>query len=151
MFFSQGHFLYLKIYFGEIFPSIHLPVVHHISGSIHHVIIVFGTLGGGGRRGVKGQEIAQIYKKFCLSCSISQKPCIIWFSFMVRICKMIISIGFFFPFFKILMFWVIRTEEEGGKRAKNGPKWQKRYIRCTPYLRKHTSFDCRLQYTCVRW
>ena len=69
MLFGQGHFLYLKIYFGEIFPSMHLPVAHHISGNIHHVIIVFGTLGGRGRWGVKGKKITQNYKKFCLSCS----------------------------------------------------------------------------------
>ena len=39
--------------------------------------------------GVKGQNIAQNNKKFCLSCSISKEPCIIWFSFIMHTCKMI--------------------------------------------------------------
>ena len=34
-------------------------------------------------RRVKGQKTVQNDKKLCLSCSISQEPCIIWLSFMV--------------------------------------------------------------------
>ena len=34
-------------------------------------------------------------KKFCLSCFISQEPYIIWLSFMVHWCKMMISPGIF--------------------------------------------------------
>ena len=34
-------------------------------------------------RRVKGQKRVQNDKKLCLSCSISQEPCIIWLSFMV--------------------------------------------------------------------
>ena len=39
--------------------------------------------------------------KSCLSCSISQEPYIIWLSFMVHMCKMTISPGWFF----IFSFW----------------------------------------------
>ena len=53
-------------------------------------------------RGVKWQKMVQINIKFCLSCSISQELYIIWLSFMVHICKMIISPGTFLIFSK---FW----------------------------------------------
>ena len=59
-------------------------------------------------------------RKNCLPCNISQKTYIIWFSFMVHMCKMIISKGIFKIFSK---FWFSRLL--GGKRAKNSPKWQK--------------------------
>ena len=60
-------------------------------------------------RVLKGQKMVQNDKKFCLSLSISQEPCIIWLSFIVHICKMIICSGiFFFHFFKILIFQVVR-------------------------------------------
>ena len=92
-------------------------VMLHISGTIHHMIIIYGTLMENDNisrsfflffkilifwvvRGVKGQKMAQNEKKLCLSCSISQEPYIIWFSFMVHLCKMIISPGVFFFFSK---------------------------------------------------
>ena len=52
----------------------------------------------------------------------------------------------FFCFFKILTFLVVR----GGKRAKNGQKLQK-IMSITLYFRNHTSFNCHLSYTCVKW
>ena len=52
----------------------------------------FGLLGG-----VKGRKTIENDKIFLLH-SISQEPCIIWLSFMVHICKMIISSGVFFIF-----------------------------------------------------
>ena len=59
-------------------------------------------------RGVKRQKTVQNgKKKLCLLRSISQEPYIIWLSFMVQICKMIISPGVSFNF-KILIFWVAR-------------------------------------------
>ena len=58
-------------------------------------------------------------KKFCLLCAISQEPYIIWSSFLVHICKLI-SPGIFFTFSKF-DFWSCCL----GKRAKNGPRWQK--------------------------
>ena len=50
--------------------------------------------------GVKGQKMVQSDKKICLLYSISQESCIIWFSFMELICKMIISPGVLFFFSK---------------------------------------------------
>ena len=91
-------------------------------------------------RGVKGQKIAQNDKKFCLVHFISQGPYIIWLSFMVHLCKMMISPGAFFHFFKILIFWVVR-------RVK-GQKWPRMTGKsvllsalCTLYIRNHTSYD----------
>ena len=57
--------------------------------------------------GVKWQKTVQNDKKFCLSCSISQKPYIMWLSFIVQICKMISPGVFFFFNFKILIFQVM--------------------------------------------
>ena len=45
--------------------------------------------------GVKGQEMVQNDNKFCLTHSIYQELYIIWSSFVVHICKMIISPCFF--------------------------------------------------------
>ena len=59
-------------------------------------------------------------KKLCPWCSISQEPYIMWLSFMVHLCKMIISRGIFYIFSK---FWI--SGSLGGKRVKNGSKWQK--------------------------
>ena len=83
---------------------------------------VFGLL-----RGVKGQKMVQNDKKLCLLHSISQEPYIIWLSFIVHIYKMIISLGVFFIFqnFDFLGFWSTDNRLGVGKRAKNGPEWQK--------------------------
>ena len=46
--------------------------------------------------------------KSCLSHSISEEPYIIWLSFMVHMCKMVISPGVFFHFYKIFIFQIVR-------------------------------------------
>ena len=77
---------------------------------------------------VKGQKMVQNEKKLCLLCSISQEPYIIWLSFMVHMCKTIITAGVFFPFFRILIFWVVRGDK--------GQKWQKweKTLSVVPYI-----------------
>ena len=67
-------------------------------------------------------------KKFCPLHSISQEPYITCLSFMVHLCKMIICPGDFFIFSS---FWFLGLL--GGKRGKNGPKWQK-ILSATPYI-----------------
>ena len=69
----------------------------------------------------KGQKMAENGKKFCLSHSISQEPYIIWSSFMKNKCKMIISLCYFFHFFKTLIFLVVLTVK-GQKMAQNEKK-----------------------------
>ena len=56
--------------------------------------------------GVKGQKMVQNYKRFCLLGSMSQEPYIIWYLFMVRLCKMIIFQCFLFYFFQNVFFFV---------------------------------------------
>ena len=85
-------------------------------------------------------------KKFCLLHSISQEPYIIWLSFMVHMCKMIISPGLVFIFSKFSFFKL-----SGGYKDKNWSKMTKNSVCCTPYLRNCTSYDCHLWYTFVKW
>ena len=54
-----------------------------------------------------------------MSCTISQEQYSIWSLFLVLYCKIMISSGVFFIFFK---FWFFRLL--GSKRAKNSPKWK---------------------------
>ena len=68
---------------------------------------------------IKGQKMVQNDKKFCLLHSISEKAYIIWLSFMVNLCKMIISLSVFFHFFKILFYWVHWGVRPGQKTAHN--------------------------------
>ena len=70
--------------------------------------------------GAKGQKIAQNDKTFCLSCSISQESFVIWLSFMVHLCEIMIFPGLFFIFSKFWFSGLLAVE-----RAKNGPKWEK--------------------------
>ena len=79
-------------------------------------------------RGVKGQKMVQNDKK------------------SVQLCEMIISPGVFFIFSK---FWFFRLLV--GKRAKKQSKMTKNSGFCTPYLRNHTSYNCHLWYTFVKW
>ena len=77
--------------------------------------------------GVKGQQITQNDKKFCLSCFMSQKPYIIWLSFMVHLCKMKISPDVFFHFFKSVSFWVVRVLKQQ-KLAQNDKNSVTRHV-----------------------
>ena len=96
-----------------------LSVALHFSGIIHHILVIYDTLVWNNDisrhffhffsilifwvvRGVKGEKIVQDEKKLCLLHSISQETYIIWFSFMVHMCKMIMSVGIFLIFSKFL-------------------------------------------------
>ena len=94
-----------------------------------------------GYRGVKGQKTVQNVKKFCLLHSISQEPYVIWLSYMVHICKMIISSGVFIVFSK---FWF-----SGSIRGIKGQKMVQNDVCCAPYLWNHTSYD--LWCKCLKW
>ena len=61
---------------------------------------------------------------------------------MVHYCKRIISLVLhFFSNFNFGVYsWV--------KVQKKWPKMIKNYVVCTPYLRKHTLYDCDFWYTC---
>ena len=119
---------------------------------LHHMIFIYGMLFFiffkilifWVVREIKGQKMVQNDKKFCLL--ISQEPYIIWLSFMVHFCKMIISPGVFFHFFKILIFQVVRGVK-GLKLVQNDKKFCPLHA---PYLRSHTSYDCHLWWSCVK-
>ena len=99
--------------------------------------------------GLLGGKSTKMVQKLCLPHFISQEPYIIWFSFMLHICKMIIPPGifFYFHFFKTLIFWVV-SGVKGQKIVQNDKKFCPSH---TPYLGNHTSYDCHLRYTCVKW
>ena len=112
--------------------------VECISWSFFHVfkILIFGAV-----RRVKGQKMAQNDKKLSPSCLISQEPYIKWSSFMVHICKRIISPGFVYIFYQF-KFW----GSIAGQKGKKWSKTTKKYVCCTSYLRRYTSHDCHFWY-----
>ena len=95
-------------------------------------------------RGVKEQTWSKIRK--LLSYSISLEPYIIWFLFMVHMCKMLISPHYLFIFSKFLIF-LVRVVR--GKREKNGPKLEK-ILSVTLHISGTIHHDIHLWYTCVK-
>ena len=66
-----------------------------------------------------------------------------WLSFVMQVCKMIISQGIFFNV-KILIFQVVK-----GLKGKKWPKMTKLSVCRTFYFRNHISYDLHLWYTCM--
>ena len=64
-------------------------------------------------------------------------------SFMIQMCKMIVSLGVFFNF-KILIFQVFR-----GLKGQKWPKMTKFSLCHTSHFRNHISYDLHLWYTCI--
>ena len=112
-----------------------LVMVHMFKVIISPCFFFFWVVRGG-KGLVKGQKKLQNNKMFCLSHSVSQKsqePYIIWLSFMVHMCKMMISVDVFFSVFQNSDFLVARGE---------GKKWSKMIKNCVchpPYPRNQTS------------
>ena len=92
------------------------------------ILVIMGSRGSN-----KGAKNSPKWLKICLLHSISQEPYIIWLSFMLHLCKMIISPGLFFSFSKFWFFGLL-----GGKMAKSSPKLTKNSVHHTSYLRNHT-------------
>ena len=103
-----------------------LSIVLNISGTIHHMIVIYGVVHMCKMiispdfffhffkilffwvfKRVKRQKTVQNDRKFCLSHFISQELYVIWLSFMVHTCKMIISSGVLFSFSKIWFFGLL--------------------------------------------
>ena len=81
----------------------------------------------------KGQKMVQNYKMFCLLGSISREPYIVWFLFMVHLCKMIIFPCFLFHFFQNVVFLVFSGV--GKKTVENDIKFcQSHSISREPYI-----------------
>ena len=98
--------------------------------------------------GVKGEKMTDNDKKLCPLHSMSQEPYIIWLSFLVHICKMVISpsVFFFVIFSKFWFCWLFV-----GWKGNEWPKMTKYYVCLTPCLRNHTSYDCDFWFTWVKW
>ena len=93
-------------------------------------------------RGVKGQKKVQNGKKLGLLHSISQEPCIIWFSFMVHFYKTIISPGVFYIFLKFSGFYnyhKIATRDHV-RAPKFWRTWHAWVNIKKAYIRRHTFF-----------
>ena len=98
------------------------------------LLYIFGFSRQLGRE--KGKKWPQMTKTFCPLHFIYQEPYIIWLSFMVHLCKMMMSPGVFFT---ILIPWAVRS------------KTRKNSVCCAPYFRNHTLHDFDLWYSCVEW
>ena len=94
-------------------------------------------------RWVKGPKKVQNDKKVCPSHFISQEPYIIWLSFMVQMCKMIISPGAF----SVLEFW--SSKWSGGWKGKKWPKMKNISVSHALHFRNHISYDVHLWHTCM--
>ena len=66
--------------------------------------------------------------KWCLSHCISQEARITRLWFLVHMCKMMTSPDFFFHFFKILIFWIVR-----GIKGQKWPKMTKNDVHLSMY------------------
>ena len=135
----------------------------HISGTLHHMIVMYGVhvLNGNISRyfffivskswfsrlwgGERAKNDPKWQKNMSVTSYISG-PYVIWSSFMVHICKRIISPYIFFIFSK---FWF--SGSLGGWKVKKWPKMTKHSVSLTPYLWNCTSYDCHFWDTCVKW
>ena len=133
------------------------PVMRHISGTVKHMMMIFGTVVLNDDismhffeififrvvREVKEQKIAQ-NEKYQLhpSCAISQGQYSLWSWFLVHLCKMMISPGVFFIFFFLDSF--IFRAVLGVKGQKMAQDNKKILSVCTSYLRRNVSYDCYL-------
>ena len=89
---------------------------------------------------LKGKKQPKIMNEYYISCAVSQDQCSIWSWFLVQLYKMMISPSLFFIFPKLWFFGLL-----GGKKAKNGPKWQKKSVHRIPYLIHHMMVICHTQ------
>ena len=133
---SVCHFFHLSIH-PSIHPFVHPSlsirlcpsVMHHISGTVHYLTIIFDTrvkwwylqkkiyffliLIFWAVWGLKEQKIAQNEKKqLDLSRAKSQEQYCIWSWFLVNVFKMMISPGAFFLFFEVFIFRAVRGVKE---------------------------------------
>ena len=113
-------------------------IMHHISGTVWHIVIIFGNYCKmmispgmffifakfwffGLLQGVKEQKTVQNDKKFCPSHAPYLRNHTSYDFHLWYTCVKWLYLQVFFLFFIILIFWVVR----GVKVQKNGPKWQK--------------------------
>ena len=98
-------------------------------------------------REVKVQKVSQNEKwQLHPLCAISQEQYSIWSSFLVHLCKMMMSLDIVSVFSK---FWFFRLL--GGWKGKKWSKMTKNSVCHAQYLGNHISYECHLWYTFVKW
>ena len=82
-------------------------------------------------KGKKGKKISPKWQKILFVTLVSQEPYIMWLSFMVHMCKMLISWDVFFIFEKF--FWVARRWG-GGVKGQKIVQNDKKFCLCHSYF-----------------
>ena len=121
--------LCVTLYFRNHIPCLHLWYACIKDNISRHFFYFFKILISRTIRWVKGKKMVQITKNDT-SCSISQEPYIIWLSFIVHMCKMMISPVIFLNFSK---FWF-----SGLSGKWKGKKWPKMTVMCCTLWRSWT-------------
>ena len=102
----QAFFLFFKILIFWVFRGLKGQKITYVTRQNDYMSRMFfpffQNFDFSGVRRVKGQKTVQSDKKLWLLRSISQEPCILYMSFKVHMCKMIISLDVSFIFKK---FW----------------------------------------------
>ena len=102
----QAFFLFFKILIFWVFRGLKGQKITYFTRQNDYMSRMFfpffQNFDFSGVRRVKGQKTVQSDKKLWLLRSISQEPCILYMSFKVHMCKMIISLDVSFIFKK---FW----------------------------------------------
>ena len=93
--------------------------------------------------GVKGQKWHKMTKN-CLSHSISQEAYIVWWWFLVHMCKMMTSPDAFFIFEKFDFLFC-----EGGLKGKKWPKMAENFV--SLHISGTILYMIGFWYTCVKW
>ena len=132
--FRLGTHLYMSP-FPSVYPSICPFIIF---------IIIFGALVKmlgllKGKKQPRMKNRNQIRRE-----SVSQEEYSIWSSFLVHLCKMMISLSIFFHFFKILIFGIV-----SGLKGQKIPKMPQNSVSRASYRRNHLLYDCHLWYTSV--
>ena len=132
--FRLGTHLYMSP-FPSVYPSICPFIIF---------IIIFGALVKmlgllKGKKQPRMKNRNQIRRE-----SVSQEEYSIWSSFLVHLCKMMISLSIFFHFFKILIFGIV-----SGLKGQKIPKMPQNSVCRASYRRNHLLYDCHLWYTSV--
>ena len=83
-------------------------------------------------KGKKGKKISPKWQKILFVTLVSQEPYIMWLSFMVHMCKMLISWDVFFIFEKF--FWVARRWGGGRVKGQKMVQNDKKFCLCHSYF-----------------
>ena len=117
----------------------------NVSLSFFHFfkMLIFWVVEGGGGGGKRAKNCPEWYSVCCFPYLRNHPTYIVWLSFMVQMCKIIISWGVFFNF----KFWF--SMWSGGWKGKEWLKMTKLSVCCTLYFRNHLSYDLHLWCACM--